>query len=816
MNDALAIRVAELSLVEGIRRSSPPESTWTEIPRGTLFVLVELSAPAELWDEVSALLVKTAVNGVLEANGSDSLALNRAAEAVNRTLQQENEGLPPEDKIWAGLNMVLLRAGTTELYLAHAGPGLTYLAREGRYKRFPPPSNDGTDSLEEIVPLGEEGQAQVRLARFSLEPGDVVVLSATHLPQLISDEGEMRRSISHDDVEEIADALAALAAGYDYSALILQTASTGETQRQVAVSPEEEPARERPPKPARQDKEKRADVSRLQPPSRQDTPSPRTRRPPQRSRRRRIQASQPTESHAVEKEASTRSGPSAGRRAAQRLHLLLQSGWDHVGRVREQASLEPIRRMLAVTVGLLLLLLVMILRLLEWTLHSYSRSVLPAVRRLVPMLDYFALLLLALVIEGGRRVLAILWHLLPGDTATGVGNTDWSTKLPSPSKEGRLLFPLLALLLPLFVLIGTGGWYWRTASAKSAEMVALLDEAETAIVQAESANREAALSALEGVEEQLAEAERISPNSAEVQNLRDRYNTILDRVAKVHRAEATLLAPLSEETNPTDIAFFEDRLYILDRTVGTIYSVDPTTPQTSPIDLSEQPLLGPGRPVEGRIQHITRMPPGGSRTTPALIGITETDAVQYIPNRDPRRLQLAMVNGTIIDIHHYAGNLYLLDRQNRQIWKYVPDTAGEYSQTPTEWISEETQASLGSPVSFAIDGDIYLLEESGVVVKMTVGDRQDFALEPAMPAIRTPVALATDEEAPDVPYKYLYIAEPNRILVYDKSGSLAVQYRPAGGQEWGQIRDLVADESNGTIYMLTSRGVFELALVTSP
>jgi len=113
-------------------------------------------------------------------------------------------------------------------------------------------------------------------------------------------------------------------------------------------------------------------------------------------------------------------------------------------------------------------------------------------------------------------------------------------------------------------------------------------------------------------------------------------------------------------------------------------------------------------------------------------------------------------------------------------------------------------------VDFAIDGDIYFLEADGTVIKMTAGTVRPFTLEDVSPPIENAVALFTDELVPDSPMTYLYLATPDRLLVFDKQGGLFAQYTSTS--EWGAIVDIAADETSGLVYVLTTRGVYAFPL----
>ena len=74
-------------------------------------------------------------------------------------------------------------------------------------------------------------------------------------------------------------------------------------------------------------------------------------------------------------------------------------------------------------------------------------------------------------------------------------------------------------------------------------------------------------------------------------------------------------------------------------------------------------------------------------------------------------------NANMVDIGTFNRNVYLLDTNNSQIVRY---SAGDYAN-PGTWLSASASESLRDPVSFAIDGDIYILQKNGVLKKYNRG-----------------------------------------------------------------------------------------------
>ncbi|KPL88642.1 NHL repeat-containing protein [Ardenticatena maritima] len=816
MSRIFDLETVELSIIEGDRRSTPPEMGRLDIDEETtLFVLVELSAPVELWDDVSALLVQTAVQGFSLAKGGETRALQKAAEDANRALVYENEDLPPEDRMWAGLNMALVKGDT--LYLAQSGPALTYVARGAKTTHFPKttdPDRVNDADRETLRPLGEQRRVQVRFARFHLQPGDVFVLSASHLPSLIEHE-TVREILQQTDAYDIADDIADMVGENDYSALIVQvqprteptpsTSTRTPTPRQHTPAPEPTPATtvvEEPTPAATRQTTTHAHRAATAMPKPRPRPRPNlddnADAPPTRDHAPLL----PRPTHGL-LERLLAQVDTWGRRT---IHLA------DVARTEAFAT-ERVARLFYLFGAFLLMLLALILHALEWLLALYASLVPPLWQRLVPILDAAALALLDGMGWLWYQITSTARNVLPG-VKPAPPRQRRSTTQP-PDHQGRHFYPIASVVVPILLIMAAVLLFWRSGAVNSQAWQEILTAADTQIALAEqldlAGDREGAQQAILQARVALDEAADMRPDAKEVALLEARLAQIEGRVLRIVHVEPQALATFGASVVPGELVVRGSAVYVLDRAEGRIWWFDATQPPTEPLDRLSPVLAPNGTTVRQPLRLMTWMPTGGTRTTEALLALGGAELYEYLPSGLVRFVPSYIpAEAEIVSLGHYQGNLYLLDSTARQVWKYVPDNVGTYTTPPTEWVQPDAQAELTAPVDFAIDGDIYFLEADGGVVKMTAGQVRPFTLEPVSPPIEAPVALFTDELAPDRPMFYLYIATQDRVLVFDKQGALFAQYTNAA--DWGAITDVAADETSGLIYVLTTRGVYAFPL----
>lgn len=135
------------------------------------------------------------------------------------------------------------------------------------------------------------------------------------------------------------------------------------------------------------------------------------------------------------------------------------------------------------------------------------------------------------------------------------------------------------------------------------------------------------------------------------------------------------------------------------------------------------------------------------------------EGVETISFAGPEGLDLA-------DAAFFSNKLYILDRAQKQVWKLIPD--GTTYGSASEWIADE-KSGLGTPKSLHIDGNIYILNEEGVLTKWFNGIRQR--------SFSTDVSLSGGFNTFVSSENELYLLAPgdSRIVLVKKEGGLIRQ-----------------------------------------
>lgn len=154
----------------------------------------------------------------------------------------------------------------------------------------------------------------------------------------------------------------------------------------------------------------------------------------------------------------------------------------------------------------------------------------------------------------------------------------------------------------------------------------------------------------------------------------------------------------------------------------------------------------------------------------------------------------------VVDISGFANNVYLLDKDSNQIWKYLPTDSG-YSDK-REYFSKGVKADLANAVRMQIESSVFILKSGGEILRFTKGAADDFSLTGLDQALKDPKSMFTSS---DVDNLYILDSGNSRMVVADKNGVFKSQYQ---GDKFGVASDLVVDEIGKKVYLLDNGKIF--------
>lgn len=148
----------------------------------------------------------------------------------------------------------------------------------------------------------------------------------------------------------------------------------------------------------------------------------------------------------------------------------------------------------------------------------------------------------------------------------------------------------------------------------------------------------------------------------------------------------------------------------------------------------------------------------------------------------------------------FAGNLYLLDNDNKGIYRFSGHVGSFGSKQ--NWLRADNFTGE-NVISWAIDGNIWTLDSSGQVYRFSSGVQDPFYPQPQ---VENADAMYTSENDQNL---YFLDTQGSRILVYDKRGQFKAEYHSS---ELKNAKDFIVSEADKKIIFLSGSKLYELAL----
>lgn len=157
--------------------------------------------------------------------------------------------------------------------------------------------------------------------------------------------------------------------------------------------------------------------------------------------------------------------------------------------------------------------------------------------------------------------------------------------------------------------------------------------------------------------------------------------------------------------------------------------------------------------------------------------------------------------GEITELVAFGGNLYLLDRKNNAVWKYILQDVGFSSRV--SYLNPDVRVSFASSGKMIVDGSVWVVTDQGTILKFTSGHGDTFTFKGLADTIFITTIFTADED------KSLYVLDKHsqRILVFDKDGNYQSQY------QWEELKnadDIAASEEEKKIFVLSQNKIYAI------
>jgi len=178
-----------------------------------------------------------------------------------------------------------------------------------------------------------------------------------------------------------------------------------------------------------------------------------------------------------------------------------------------------------------------------------------------------------------------------------------------------------------------------------------------------------------------------------------------------------------------------------------------------------------------------------------IILATKNKVIEFNPKDQSSNIVNVTLNNPK-DINTYNRRLYILASEPANILRL--NKVGDQF-TAQVWQKEKTNLING--LSLAVNGDVFVLQQSGEVWKFKNGYKKDFKLGLIEPALTAPSKILMSADG-----SQFYIFDPSnkRLAVFDISGKFLKQYLAETNND---LQDFAIDEKNKKIYLLTNKGI---------
>lgn len=146
-------------------------------------------------------------------------------------------------------------------------------------------------------------------------------------------------------------------------------------------------------------------------------------------------------------------------------------------------------------------------------------------------------------------------------------------------------------------------------------------------------------------------------------------------------------------------------------------------------------------------------------------------------------------------LYSYAANIYLLDRDDKEIYRFAGSNKTFGSKSG--WLAPGIEMDFSKVIDMVIDGSIWLLSSTGKVTKLTNGNPQAISLNGIPEPLENPTAIYTNEDNKNV---YILEKDKGRVVVIDKTGEFKLQYI---NEEFKNAKDIVVSETEQKAILLT-------------
>ncbi len=358
----------------------------------------------------------------------------------------------------------------------------------------------------------------------------------------------------------------------------------------------------------------------------------------------------------------------------------------------------------------------------------------------------------------------------------------------SYSPQKKFFFLSALILLVAFAVNVTVAVKYQSSKTKKQQAAVLLQETQKLLANTQDSlaynDQKKAIDYFRQANENFNKIESKNANSSDYNQTLAQINEIRQKIEKTKQAEVVNLGSLSKEATLIKLP-----KYLATQTNGNIISYNKETGQIQDgaLKCGQTIIFSVALKADTLVIH------NGSGL---LVCDPSTGQIgQGFANSVPDK-----TSAVGLAFYPSNGRVYLLDKRKNQAVSFLIN--GKNIQKPV--VSLKDAPEIGKAQDFAIDGNIYLLTDTGIV-KYTAGRLAEFN----MPYLSKPF-LGNGKIYTETNFKNLYLLDKgnNRILIFDKKGNLISTLI---SDQFNKMDDFAIDEQNKTIFVLNDGSLLKVA-----
>lgn len=270
-------------------------------------------------------------------------------------------------------------------------------------------------------------------------------------------------------------------------------------------------------------------------------------------------------------------------------------------------------------------------------------------------------------------------------------------------------------------------------------------------------------------------------------------NTSLQSEPSVVETQGAILmfTQLPAPLEPQRALFASQGLFVIAQ--NTLYQLRPETKGATPLLAIEYEVKG--LVTLGDSLAIITKP------TPTQWEVLSYNLTKQSTKKEP--LSWPLEGDIVEEVKEYLGNVYVLELLEKEIIRYDADSF----QKPVRWISPGERETIQNPLSFAVDGSIYLLDTAKTIVELRSG-----AIVRSIPL---PPGVQASMVITSVTMQNLYLIDKeagHMVILEKKSAEVLSSFQD---DRFKGLLALTIDETLRRINLVNPHGVFQFTLPLS-